>query len=434
MTVTAKRAKEIASGAPLKIAVWHNLPSGGAKRLLYYQVRGLTERGHSLECWTLTSADRAYMPLSEFASERVVNLNWQPYLPSGSLAKSLMLYPNSLGCKRAVVAAEKRCAREINSGSFDLAFVNSCRFFLVPSITLYLRRPRALHLGEPNRYLYEARPVLPWIGAVRGGSEPLRLYLRRALVQALLLPLLRLNARDEWRNAHACDLIFANSYFSCESISRAYGYNATLYYPGIDTQLFRDLGRNREPLIVGLSALDRAKGIELAIEAVSRLPAPRPRLLWIANSGEAAYMGELQALAAAANVDLELKLRLPDAEVVENLNRAAVMLYTARLEPFGMAPLEANACGTPVVAVAEGGVRETIKDNYNGFLVERSPQPVATALTRLLLNPPLARLLGEQGSKYVREQWSIERSVDRLEGHLRRLAMGKHSFASAVGL
>jgi len=50
------------------------------------------------------------------------------------------------------------------------------------------------------------------------------------------------------------------------------------------------------------------------------------------------------------------------------------MVYSARLEPFGLAPLEANACATPVVAVAEGGVRESIRNGVNGVLIsERRP-------------------------------------------------------------
>jgi glycosyltransferase involved in cell wall biosynthesis len=57
--------------------------------------------------------------------------------------------------------------------------------------------------------------------------------------------------------------------------------------------------------------------------------------------------------------------RFSDENIVELLNRAAVMVYSARLEPFGLAPLEANACATPVVAVAEGGVRESIRNGVN---------------------------------------------------------------------
>jgi glycosyltransferase involved in cell wall biosynthesis len=111
-----------------------------------------------------------------------------------------------------------------------------------------------------------------------------------------------------------------------------------------------------------------------------------------------------------------------DAELLDALNRARVMLYTSRLEPFGYAPLEANACGTPVVAVAEGGVRETVLDGVNGFLAERDPASLAAALARLLDDPGLAEEMGRRAALHVRERWSLEASIDRLEAHLHAAA------------
>jgi glycosyltransferase involved in cell wall biosynthesis len=104
---------------------------------------------------------------------------------------------------------------------------------------------------------------------------------------------------------------------------------------------------------------------------------------------------------------------------VDALNRAAVMIYASRLEPFGIAPLEANACGTPVVAIAEGGIRETIIDGMNGLLVsERRPELIGQALTRVLDDPALARTLGERGSAYVVNNWSWEKTIGCVEDSL----------------
>ena len=94
----------------------------------------------------------------------------------------------------------------------------------------------------------------------------------------------------------------------------------------------------------------------------------------------------MRALAAQSGVNFELKLRIDDSELIDLLNRARVMLYAPRLEPFGLAPLEANACGLPVIAVAEGGVRETILDGINGLLVEHDPDSMGTAIERLLVD------------------------------------------------
>ncbi|MBI5197323.1 MAG: glycosyltransferase family 4 protein, partial [Nitrospirae bacterium] len=81
----------------------------------------------------------------------------------------------------------------------------------------------------------------------------------------------------------------------------------------------------------------------------------------------------------------------------------------------GLAPLEANACGLPVIAVAEGGVRETIVDGRNGLLVESDAKTMATAIERIMTDTDYARELGIMGSKMVGERWSLKASIDRLE-------------------
>src|SRR5260370_36962659 len=108
-------------------------------------------------------------------------------------------------------------------------------------------------------------------------------------------------------------------------------------------------------------------------------------------------------------------MAVSDSELVTTLHKAALLLYTSRLEPFGFAPLEANACGLPVVGVAEGGIRETVQDGVNGFLVDPEAESVARAANQLLQNPALARQMGEQAAVNAQRTWNVERSVDRLE-------------------
>ena len=98
------------------------------------------------------------------------------------------------------------------------------------------------------------------------------------------------------------------------------------------------------------------------------------------------------------------------------------MVYAPRLEPFGLAPLEASACGLPVVAVAEGGVRESVIDGLNGLLVQHQPEAIAHAIQRLVQDKNLAAQLSENGSKIVEEKWSVNSAVERLERQLTEVA------------
>jgi len=404
----------------MKIAVWHNLPSGGGKRALYYHVQGLVERGHEVACWSLSTADSDYLPLSAFGPERVIS-HESPTPARGFRQRLLGVYGKELEAMRLFDEACKRCADEINVGDFDVLFANSALPYHMPYVMRHTRIPKLLYLQEPCRQLYEAWPILPWVAGTPDDLSLRRLPSFRPnllLSEYLRLRILRMQAKQEWLNARSCDLLLVNSYFSRENILRTYGVDARVCYLGIDTKLFRNLGVDRERFIVGLGSFGPIKGVDLAIEAVSLLEQPRPPLVWISNSANERYECEMKELASSLGVDLEIRMMVSDAELVETLNRAALMLYTSKLEPFGLAPLEANACGLPVVAVAEGGVRETIIDGVNGFLVERDAESLAAAASRLLSNPVLAREISETATINARSKWRVELSIDRIEAFL----------------
>jgi glycosyltransferase involved in cell wall biosynthesis len=397
----------------MRIAVWHNTLSGGARRALYYQVRGLVERGHDVESWCPSTADQSYLPLRQLIPEHVT-----PFNPTIQAGRRAGRYVRALRRMREMDRVCRQAAREIEARGFDLLFASPCFYFYMPFIVGYLSLPKVVYLQEPARRFYEASPTLPWLGRVdrHDGSRLARL--RRSLADQLQLQGVRVQARREYRNAHACDLMLVNSYYSRESVLRAYGREARVCYIGIDTALFRHERRPRERLIVGMGSFTPNKGIELAIRSVARLAEPRPPLVWIGNSGNPGYEDEMRRLAASLGVRFEPRKLISDAEVVETLNRAALFIYTSRLEPFGFAPLEANACGTPVIAVAEGGVRETVKDGVNGWLVDSEPEAIAEAMARLLNDAALTARLGERACEYVGKQWGLSRAIDRLEANL----------------
>jgi len=402
----------------MKIAVWHNLPSGGGKRALYYHVRGLVQRGHEVTCWSLDTADHSYLPLSEFAVEHVVSCQSR----NGSrkqIAGDSAEYYRAINDMRAFDEASRRCAREIETGDFDLLFANSALPYHVPFIVRHVQIPKVLYLQEPCRVLYEACPILPWVaGAEEDLARADSLGPEQFKVEFPRLQGLRVQAKQELSNVKACDEVLVNSYFSRESVRRAYGIDSKVCYLGIDTSLFRDLALDRERMVVGLGSFDWIKGIDLALKAMSLLPQPRPPLVWISNSVSEPYREEMNKLACSLGVDFTVKEAISDAELVTILNRATLLVYTSRLEPFGFAPLEANACGLPVVAIAEGGVRETIKDGINGFLVDPEPAAIASVANRLLQNPDLTRKMGQQAAAQVQQIWNLDGCVDRLEAFL----------------
>lgn len=409
----------------MRIAVWHNLPSGGGKRALYYHVRGLVERGHHVEAWCPPTADLSYLPLSGMVREHVVAL---PVATRKSRLPGFRFVGHYAALLEPLVAMEAHCravAVEVKKKGFDVLFANSSHYPLaVAPIGRVVELPKLLYLQEPSRSLYEARPQLPWLPPdyVKGiwPTWPFK----RALGDYARTQVLRLSVREEGRNLEAYDRVLVNSYFSRESVARAFGSRPRVCYLGVDTALFRDQHLTREDFVLGLGRLENHKNPDLVIEAVSRIPHPRPAVQWVADAEGGNYRGELEHKARLMGVDLRIHLRVEDLQLVELLNRGFVLVYTPILEPFGFAPLEANACATPVIGVSEGGVRETVRDGVNGLLVEPEAAELANAIQRLRREPDLARKLGTQGRSLVEELWSVEASVDRLEKHLSIVARG----------
>jgi len=316
----------------------------------------------------------------------------------------------------------------MNARRFDLLFAASCILYHTPPIGRFVDIPSVLYLQEPNRALYEAQSELPWPALTWSAKDLLAMrFWRHALSHRMQLSRVRVMAREERRSALAFDQVLVNSFFSRESVLRAFGVNSNVCYLGVDTDKFVNLSKKREFFVVFVGALISSKNVEFLVESLSKVPASfRPKLVLIANAINGPYLNSIQELARRTEVVLELKHQISDAEIIDILNRARIMLYAPRLEPFGYAPLEANACGLPVIAVAEGGVRETIQDGVNGILVEHEPESMAAAIERLLFDDELHSRLSTQAENLARTVWSLGPSIDRLERRLKTQLDNSH--------
>ncbi len=419
----------------MKIAVWHNLLSGGGSRALQQHIRGLAQRGHYLEVWTSSLADSHFLDAEAYAGQpHVLPLNMTIRIRHQYRDKLSTLGFSPDTQVRRMLDFCRRCADEINAGGFDVLFANSCVYFMMPYIGRFINIPTVLYLGEPNRSLFEAHPDLIWEG-LPAASDHWRetQYWSRYWDDLFRIRQARVRVREEIYNARSYDRLLVNSYFSSESTIRAYGRSGEVCYLGVDTDLFPFLDLPREPFVMGLGAFYPPKKAETAIEALAQIPQDRrPPLIWVGNMGNREYVRQMQQLSQRLNVRFEPRERISQAELVRLLNTASCLLYTSSLEPFGLAPLEANSCGLPVVAVAEGGIRETIIDGYNGMLRPRDPAALAHAVNDLMTNNALFERLSLNARQVVREQWTLGKAIDRIETALIDTANNKKPAVTPV--
>ena len=393
----------------LKIAVYHNLHSGGAKHSSYEIVRRLAAR-HRVDLFCPGTADTYFFDLRAHVGETVV-FDFAP----GRLFRSPFGRLNQAVRWRDLARleqVERQIAAEIDRRSYDVVYVHPCQFTQNPSLLRYLRTPSLYHSREPFRRLYE--PRIPrdyrnnrgWRDALDRMDPFNRAYERR------------LRQLDQ-RNIRHATRIVTNSFFTREALYRIYGVNARVVYHGVDLETFRPLDLPRDDLVLSVGALTSNKGFDFLVLSLSLIEERlRPALVIVSNYQEPGERAYLEQLAQARGVRLTLRKGVSLDELVRLYNSAALIGYAPILEPFGLVPLEAMACGTPVVAVREGGVRESVADGRTGFLVDRDPALFAAAVQTLLEDRALAAQLGRQAREYVTEKWTWERAVQEIEAHL----------------
>ena len=200
-------------------------------------------------------------------------------------------------------------------------------------------------------------------------------------------------------------------------------------YCGIDSQAFTPAPelRSPTPIIAYVGRLRRYKGVDLILQAVSRMQ-HQDVAVEIAGTGD--DRPRLEAL--AASLDLGRRVRflgfVSEAQKSALLRRAWIVGLTSPKEGWGITNLEAAACGTPVVASDSPGLRESVLDGRTGFLVKHGDvTALAEACDRIIADPTLVTRLGTAGRAFA-ESFTWESAADHTEAHLlQRVREGGHA-------
>jgi glycosyltransferase involved in cell wall biosynthesis len=216
-------------------------------------------------------------------------------------------------------------------------------------------------------------------------------------------------ARWDRDTADRVDRYVAISHHVAGRIGRYYNRQATIVYPPVDTVFYHPNGQTPERYALIVSALVPYKRIEVAVEACRRARVP----LKIVGDGP-----ERAALERMADGAAQFLGRLSNDEVRDLYRRAAVVLLPGE-EDFGIVPLEAQACGRPVVALARGGAIETVLPDETGLLVEEpAPEAFADAIATALDRPFDVAGIRRHAERFSRERFGNE--MEAIVGEGRR--------------
>ncbi|HFS1809918.1 TPA: glycosyltransferase family 4 protein [Klebsiella pneumoniae] len=165
----------------------------------------------------------------------------------------------------------------------------------------------------------------------------------------------------DYRTANGVDHFIANSQFISRRIKKVYNRESTVIYPPVDVERFT-LNDKKEDYYFTASRMVPYKRIDLIVEAFSKMP--EKKLIVIGDGSE---IGKVKS---KASKNVEILGYQPNHIMLEHMQNAKAFVFAAE-EDFGITPVEAQACGTPVIAFGKGGSLETIRplgvDNPTGL-------------------------------------------------------------------
>ncbi len=365
--------------------------SGGQNVYVAELARRLGEMGHQVDVFTRRDSELlpAVVPLAE--GVRVVNLSAGP---ARSVSKD-ELFPFMSEFRDAFY----RFARE-EAAAYDLIHAN---FWMSGWVGCEAKRD----LGLPFAQTFHALGEIKRREQGENDTSPLE---RQAVEQRIL---------DE------VDLVLATCPAEIEELTTLYDADPsrlTVVPCGVDHQTFRPvdrdaaremLGLSDRPTVVYVGRLVARKGVDTLVEAFALLPCRLDARLVIVG-GEPGGSPEAARLAALAK-DLGILERVsfagsrPQEDLRHYYGAADVAVSVPHYEPFGMTPLEAMACATPVVGSRVGGIKTSVADGETGYLVPpRDPEVLAERVLRLLSDPALQFRVGRAARRRIEEHYTWE--------------------------
>ncbi|MFK7752150.1 MAG: glycosyltransferase [Sedimentitalea sp.] len=234
-------------------------------------------------------------------------------------------------------------AREIEKfdmRGFDCVISSSAAFS--KGVITGVDQPHIAYVHSPPRYAWDLAPE--YLASLDGRLGPIKRHFAHKMLHKFRMWDLRtVNMVDHW---------VANSAFIARRIQKVYRRDARVIHPPVDMTRFPFIAAPREGYFVTASRLVPYKQVDLVVAAFSQRPDLQLKV--IGTGPDAAR------IKAMAGPNISFLGRLDDAAMAEVFQKAQAFVFAA-LEDFGMLPVEAQACGTPVIAYGAGGSLETVR-------------------------------------------------------------------------
>ncbi len=264
---------------------------------------------------------------------------------------------------------------------------------------------------EPSAFIHSRR----WIDSLPYSSTGIAARLANPLLKAI-----------DVRLAQHVDYVFANSQFSRHLAFHAYGYSPEhvgICYPGVDISRFSpstNVPRIRHKFIT-CARLTKFKNIDRIMRALTHIADGNVTLTIIGRGEE--YDSLVQLVRSLCLDERVTFLQtVSDDQMIHELRSSYGLIHAAEEEPFGLTPVEAMACGTPVIAIKSGGPAETVAHEDTGYLCSDAHESTIAQAIRWLINqePRMATMSAACVKRAQHFTWesaalSLERTFTELQ-------------------
>lgn len=402
----------------MNIGIYHNIAFGGAFYLLENHIK-LLSKNHNIFLYSIDvnedicdlynfKYNSKLMPVlsdyvvkeKKFQDPRTYNTYYKLIKKFGRGQHRFKSYIKRKDINLISRTAEK-IAEEFEKDKCDVVIGHIDKFTQIPVPLAKTKIPTIYFCVEPNRSLYDGGNYSKAIAGFKDSFLRKLLKLDRSVAKTI-------------------DQFACNSYYTKETIYKVYGKLAWVISSAVDVQVFKPIPSiKKENMVLSVGVLMAHKAPMFLLESMAFIKKNnRPKVIFVYPRGGGNLQKDLYNFAMKNQIEIEFYFGVETNKLVELYNRATVCAYPAIMEPGGLVPLESQACGTPVVAINEGGNREEIRNGLTGILVDRDEREFGAAIESFFIDDGKIARFGENGTEWIHKEWRWEKSLEKFDNLL----------------
>ena len=377
--------------------------NGGGERTVLNEALGLQSRGHEVALYCPTVTSNCFPELVKKAKIREICWWIDKHTPGRDAIGMFLSSIMSPGLAK-------------NFRKYDIILAHSQPSnWLAYQVKRKYKIPYVSYLHQTNRFLYPRK-----IDQLTGWSSDLNMELLYQIHR--MKSLIRRLDSISIKNA---DQVLVNSEWIEKKVSTCYDLDPEVCYPGVDVQSFQHKINYddvlKEPFILSTNRHYPQKGLHFLIQCLKMLIVEYPSIMCVLTGSFTKYTRQLKDYASKLGLEKNMMFtdNLKEYDLLNLYRQAYIYAYTSPEEDFGLGPIEAGACGVPSIVWDHAGPRETVLDGETGFRIPPYNIEGMVEKQLMLLDDVALRLkLGDKAHKYVKENFSWEKHLEKIDAVL----------------